>query len=399
MQAAKDALVPTHSGERSQWVGVGPSIRARARLALATAFLVATPTLFVGVLRTSGVSEHAAKLAVFESFLRQVAQTRLRIETVKTVLWRFEAQPEVEHERALRSTLDALKTSVTGLVRMAPREIPEESMLALNDLVLRSQSAVFQALRLVQYPQEGAQQAAMARARLIMTTLATDSERIESIAMVNFASLESAAVNAMSTIGRDLLILFLVLLFAVPVFVGFMPGWLVSPLIRLKRLGQRVESGKIRELNVTGNDEISQLARVLKDALMWREELDNKKSAKIFEVRNVLRAVITLVDESVLIIDKNCKINYANQSAAHLFATESHHLEGNNLTDSIYAPSLFADIKKAVEGDVMETAVRETVEFSDGRVQTLLARLTGVRNREGEISRVVLVLFKEANNG
>jgi hypothetical protein len=49
--------------------------------------------------------------------------------------------------------------------------------------------------------------------------------------------------TAIFSVARDQLILFLVLLFAIPVFVGFVPGWLVTQLLRLKRIEQQIEVG------------------------------------------------------------------------------------------------------------------------------------------------------------
>lgn len=378
-----------------QWVGVGPSIRARARFALSLAFLIATPVLILSVVRASKVSEDSSLSLKYDVFARQVAKVRLNIEEVKTLLWRFDAQPELEHERAVQETVDTLRQAVVLLGRKIPDKSFEKPVALMGDMVNRAQNAITLAMQLREGDEKSGEQVAVARARLMMASITTDTTRLENVSQRQALAKEDAAQKALSNIGRDLLLSLLMLLFAIPIFVGILPGWLVSPLIRLKRMGQHIEAGRIRELQVSGKDEISQLAQVLQDALEWREELDNKKSAKIFEVRNVLRSVLTLVDVPVLILDRHRKVNYANQQAANLFALESHQLEGMNLLDQAFAPMLLEEVDKAFEGEITQSHFHEKLELADGRVHALQIRLVGVRSREGEVSRVVVVLRKE----
>lgn len=378
-----------------QWIGVGPSIRARARFALSLAFLIATPVLILSVVRASKVSEDSSLSLKYDVFARQAAKVRLNIEEVKTLLWRFDAQPELEHERAVQETVDTLRQAVVLLGRKIPDKSFEKPVTVMGDMVNRAQNAITLAMQLREGDEKSGEQVAVARARLMMASITTDTNRLESLSQRQALAKEDAAQKALSNIGRDLLLSLLMLLFAIPIFVGILPGWLVSPLIRLKRMGQHIEAGRIRELQVSGKDEISQLAQVLQDALEWREELDNKKSAKIFEVRNVLRSVLTLVDVPVLILDRHRKVNYANQQAANLFALESHQLEGMNLLDQAFAPMLLEEVDKAFEGEITQSHFHEKLELADGRVHALQIRLVGVRSREGEVSRVVVVLRKE----
>ena len=67
--AARTALATPRQVELIQWIGTGPSIRARARFALVAAFLVAAPTLFIGVIQTDGVSRYAKTLDEGDLFL------------------------------------------------------------------------------------------------------------------------------------------------------------------------------------------------------------------------------------------------------------------------------------------------------------------------------------------
>jgi len=392
---AKTALTNPKHVELAQWIGAGPSIRARARFALAAAFLVAAPTLLVGVLRTSGVHDYAKVLSTYDAFTHQVAASKLLAENVRTSLWRFEAQPEVENERTLVRVTDMLRLSIAELMRSRPSSFSQFHIEQLDVLAERVEEAVREGILQKQIDRRSGVQS-MAPARLALITLVNDFDMLSAITAEVAQKQRHDALHALSLVGRDQLILFLVLLFAIPVFVGFVPGWLVAPLSRLKKIEQRIEEGSTRDLPVSGNDEISQLARTIKNALVWRERLDQKKSAKIFEIRNVLRAVIGQVREPVLIMDREGKINYANGAAGELIGVETHRLEGGQLSGHLFAPELFALIDNALTGDFPDENVPVNLEFADGRARAMAVRLNAVRDREGELTRIVLVLFEQS---
>ena len=81
--AAKGAIQIAQKVELSNWIGMGPSIRARARLALVTSFFVVVPTVFLGVWRTSHVSEQTILLSEYDSYYKQVTRIRFEIESLK----------------------------------------------------------------------------------------------------------------------------------------------------------------------------------------------------------------------------------------------------------------------------------------------------------------------------
>lgn len=143
----------------------------------------------------------------------------------------------------------------------------------------------------------------MAQARLSMMSMAKELKTVEK-PVIDVARREwREALGSLSMVGRDQLILFLVLLFSIPIFVGFVPGWLVAPLSRLRQIASKIELGRLNDMPVSGRDEVAILARTLKSYYVRKDELDHKKSSKNFEMRNVLRAVINRVAEPVFIID------------------------------------------------------------------------------------------------
>lgn len=382
--------------EISHWIGTGPSIRARARLALVVAFLIATPTLFIGVKRSEDVSHYANSLIVYDEFWESVSAAQLAVEQSRGALWRVEAEPEIENERNLRIDIEKMLKAI-AIMRDAKNKLEDfdsRYLLQLEDLTVRTSSLVEEALK-APLQQEETRWHNLALARLSLLSLANDMNGLEREVAQVVKVRRGAAVSAMSRVSRDQLFLFLVLLFLIPVFIIFVPAWLVAPLIRLKRIEQRIEEGRIRELAIFGNDEVSHVARAIKDALIWREELDVRKSTKIFEIRNVLRAVIARVDEPVLIIDRSGRINYANEPASELLQVETHYLEGSGLSDHFYSAKLSQAFADALSGDIHEEGVTTTLEFKDGRVVPLLARLSAVHDRAGAVSRVVIVLIPD----
>lgn len=379
------SILSKGTAEISHWIGSGPSIRARARLALLVAFLIATPTLFIGVKRSEAVSKYAESLIIYDQFWDRVSAAQLSTERTSSALWRFEAEPEIQNERNLRIALDTMRDDISQMLTAQPADFNSENMKQLQALTLRVFEKVESSLSFK----------SLSVAHLAMTSLTDDLNELEREISRTVEGRRQAAVSSMSHVSRDQLLLFLILLFSIPAFLLFVPAWLVAPLVRLKRIEQRIEEGRIRELAVFGNDEVSQLARTIKESLMWREELDARKSTKIFEIRNVLRAVIARVSEPVLIIDRTGRINYANQPASDLLQVETHYLEGSGLSDHFFSSHLARAFAAALGGDFEEEGVKATLEFKDGRVVPMVARLTAVHDRAGAVSRVVIVLIAE----
>ncbi|MDA0712912.1 MAG: PAS domain-containing protein [bacterium] len=390
--AAKTALSHPRHAELMQWIGTGPSIRARARLAMMTAFLVATPTLFIGVLRTDDVVRYARTLNINDIFRIKVSELRLTIERVRTAIWRYEAQPEKENERLLLKEVVMLRENLSYIVVEKPKDFYSNSLSQLNELSVKLEASIINGLNGIRYSPEQLSKTSMTFAMLSLITLSNEVANIENEVRTVLVPYRQSVIDSLSRVGRDQLILFLILLFAIPIFVGLTPGWLVAPLMRLKSMEHRIEQGQIRDLAVSGRDEISDLARALQSALVWREELDQRKTAKIFEMRNVLRSVINHLVEPVFIIDRDDHINYANEAAAQLLDVEIHNLEGSGLQEHVFAPELEQEIVKARDGDVRKDGFEITFEMSSGRVKTLIAHVSAVHERQGGVSRIVLVL-------
>jgi PAS domain S-box-containing protein len=381
--AARTALSHPSKVELANLLGAGPSIRSRARLALAAAFLVATPILFVGVMRTEDVARHAATLSDFDDYWKRLLETRIALKELDLAIWAYSSEPEFENGQAVLAASDYFKTAIKQMVlekpsgfELGPPGVFESLSSRLDGLIKRSI----------------VNRGSMAQARLSIMTMAKELKTVEKRVIDVARNERRKALGSLSMVGRDQLILFLVLLFSIPIFVGFVPGWLVAPLTRLRQIAGKIELGRVKDMPISGRDEVAVLARTLKSYFLRKDDLDHKKSSKIFEMRNVLRAVINRVAEPVFIIDDGTKINYTNEAAASLIGLPPHQIEGKPIADCMYSPAIKKATEKAFSGDISEDVVEVSIEVSDGRSFSRHAKIGVVRNRDGDISRVVIVL-------
>jgi PAS domain S-box-containing protein len=383
--AARTLLSPPRSLELARYIGSGPSIRARARLALAAVFFVAVPTLLVGVLRTEKVGDHASLLSEYDNYWRQILETKITIKNLDLALWEYVVEREFENGQAALNASEEVKQAIATIVLQKPDGINIGPKEFLPGLVARLDGSIKRSI---------ANYSSMASVRLSIIALLKEVRYIEKQVVIFANSERQQTIGALSRVSRDQLVLFLILLFAIPIFVGFMPGWLVSPLTRLRQLANKIEAGQLKDIVIVGRDEVGMLAKSLKSLFARKEEIDNKKSSKIFELRNVLRSTLKRVDEPIFIVDDSLKINYTNEAAASLVGIPQHQMEGTFLSDCMYCPVAKKAVEKAFLGDVSEEAIPILVEVSDGRSFAMQARIGVVRNRDGEVSRAVVVLHQ-----
>lgn len=380
--AAKSALSETISVQKKT-TRMGPSIRARARLALVLVFLVAAPTLFIGVLRTESVGKHAALLSQYDDFWKNILETHLILKELDLALWGYIYEPEFEHAQASQIASEKFGMAIAKLVEHKPEGFdmgPDgfyESLAQRLDILIKRNIAA---------------NASVAPARLSIMTISSELRHLEERVVLIAVREREQALGALATVGRDQLILFLILLFSLPIFVAFVPNWLVMPLVNLKKLVAKMDAGQIQDLAMTGHDEVASLSRVLDAYVKKHQDLEQKKSSKVFEMRNILRAVISRVQEPIFIVDPNTKINYTNDRAASLLGLPTHQVEGNVLSDFLFSTMLDKNIEKVLEGDVIANFSDIKVQLADGRELILSGKIGAVRNRNGDVSRAIIIL-------
>ena len=383
--AARTALTSSHNVELRRYIGTGPSIRSRVRLALAVAFLVAVPALFIGVLRTEKVLQRTVSLIRHDDYLKHILEVRLALKELDLALWAFFSEREYESGQNALMASEHVVQRISRLARERPHDIDMGPPAFMEGLALRLNNLTERAV---------ANRSSVAPSRLSIMTLYKELSLVEQRVIILSQHERKLALASLSTVGRDQLILFLILMFAIPIFVIFVPGWVVGPLSRLRQTASKIELGQLKEIAIRGRDEVATLTRSLKSYFVHQEALEQKKSSKIFEMRNILRSVIGRVEEPIFIVDNNFSINYTNDAAAVLIGLPAHQIEGKVIGDCMFCPTVKKAMEKAFAGDANDGPFPIKIEVADGRIFEVQAKLGVVRNRDGEVSRAVLVLHE-----
>lgn len=392
-------------------IDTGPTMKARARIMVALAFALALPALLLGSLRAAVATDDVRVFTQVHVVADHARSLELRVQAARTALWAFEAERNVDTGRRLRASLDGVARSVLDLDQLLTalresaafaeelstwrEELNQEPLLAREAPLARMRGAVGRIRRnvdpIIDDRDRQADTAALRRAHAALETLSRDAATLARHARDLTRERARQAELSVSLVGRDQIVLFLLLLFAAPLLLGVAPGWMIAPLVRLRGVAQRIEKGRVRDVMATGRDEVGDVTRALRSALKRLDEQDHKQRSKLFELRRVLRATMASVSEAIVIIGRAGKVDYANPAAATLLGREPHNIENNPFEELLHSPELTEAIKRARDGDVEEQGVDVMVE-TDVRVERLRAILTPVRSQEGHVTRVVVVL-------
>ncbi len=383
----------------SHFVGTGPSIRQRARLTILSAFLLSLFALGAGVWRNTTAVESAETFVLYDQCGDEVRRIQGDVAGVEAAAWRYQARPGFDNERRLQNAFDGISRRVVRLIQSSQGRGNDDDLICVpfknkvTDLALairRARTSVDVAVSTKREGQMDLQ--ALERAREALVTLSTACEKLILQTRTRAEGSHDVLRENLSRIGRDQLVVFLMTFLLGLGMVFFGPDWVITSLQRLRGITQRIELGKFKDLVIKGRDEVSLVAGALQKTLMHYEEQGQKKSAKIFEIRNVLRAVLAGNSEPVFIMDPSGKIAYTNEPAAHMLGKESHHVEGSDLEDVLFSPELMKAVEKARHGDIDADGVAVTIENDEGQVLPLHVVLGNVRDRQGDISRIVLVV-------
>jgi PAS domain S-box-containing protein len=153
-----------------------------------------------------------------------------------------------------------------------------------------------------------------------------------------------------------------------------------------------VQQGRVREVAAQGDDEIAEVARALGTSLRELEDYERKRAGKISEMQNVLHSLMDRLDEAVLVVGDDRKIDYISRGCAALLGKKMHNLRNERFDEVVFAPALHAAVEQAFLGDLAEGEVPVSLEAEDGRVTPLKAQLGLVSDREGAIARVLAVM-------
>lgn len=402
----------------SEQVDTGPTMRNRARYMVAFAFLLALPALLVGAFRASQAQEGIQSFSEVRLLNTAVAGLQEKVQRSRTALWRFEAEPDVDSGRNLKNSIADLKKShedlQTKIIQLQKVDALRRELVAWKDSgsgepllqgveplsrlritiqKLRSSASPLWGKNFADVLIKGGTSIALRKAHSALDRVSRDVRELALNAERSERTQATLAAESVSAVGRDQIVLFLLLLFTFPLVLGLAPTWMIAPLERIRGVAQRIEKGKqVREPVARGKDEVALVTRALRKALRRLEENDKKQKHKIFELGRLLRTLIGPLQDAVLVVNPNNKIAYANAAAAQLLGRETHNLESSPVDEACWSAQLQDAIERARSGDVDEEGVDVSIEVLDGRVIQSHVQLGTVRDQAGEVTRIVVVM-------
>lgn len=405
---------PTDETESAR-VDTGPSMLTRARLMIAGAFLIVLPAIAVGLARTSETVDAAGAFAAAQSVFDAASRVENDIATTGLALVRFENEATLDRGRGLLRRLDRLSRSTITLqasskaaFRFEPLAVemkawtydqsnerligdPDRPLSTLVDAIGRARRAIDPQTKTVG---SALDDEAVERAEVALLTADNFIRRYAALSLQLVRARAEAARQALARAGRDLLVTFIVLLFALTAFLMFGPAYILVPVQRLRGLATRIESGRIRDVSAHGFDEVADVSRSLQVALRRLEDNDQRKTRKILEMRKLLREVLAHTADAIVVVNTAGRVDYVNGPAAKLVGQEAHHVEQAPLSDVLFSPGLSDAVEHAREGDLPTSHIPVTIEAADGRVEKLMAELGVIRSSNGEVSRIIIVMRK-----
>lgn len=364
------------------FIGMGPSIKSRARFALSLIFIIVIPVFIISVIKTEQVVKDSVILTKYDNFYKKVVDAKLLIKDLDLAMWNYVDEAEFKNAQKIYLILDNLHNSIFNLGFNLPKEISNIFILNMENMFARTESLIRKAI---------ATDYSFSHSRISILALLQETTKLELEAYDISNYYHSKTTSSISNISRDQVILLLFLVFSMIIFIFFISLWILRPLERLKKLVDQIELGSFSNLAIAGNDEVSYLARTLQEYFIREDEISQKKSAKIFEVRNILRFVINKVNEPIAILDSNLKISYANEALADLINIPSHQIEGKTVNDFIISDDLKKQLQKAFLGFFNDEEFKITIRLLDAREYIVTSKIGIIRNRESNISRTVLV--------
>jgi PAS domain-containing protein len=173
--------------------------------------------------------------------------------------------------------------------------------------------------------------------------------------------------------------------------VAWMRRAIVQPAMRLSRVLTRIADGDLSaEVPTTHGGEMLELAQSIKLAVERFEQRDLLKIRKIIEVRDLVRRLLEVLEQPVLVIGLDRKVDYANSAAARAFDEKLDTLEGMELTRLPGGEAVINAMDDIVQhGEVVSDRLLSTNPL---RQDQHLAHCAVVRDRDGNPSRVIMVL-------
>ena len=188
------------------------------------------------------------------------------------------------------------------------------------------------------------------------------------------------------------MVLFLLVGFLIAVtFILFTGRWILRPIGRLIRSAEEIRDGNL-DLVVQSDfrDEIGRLSQAFNDMAASLREFRRKEQVKLSRTEQATQETLDTLSEAVAIVDLEGKVELSTDIAKNLFGIQV----GAHLNDLPFdgLPELFQEVVQNNFPTKSSRKHRILQRFINGRERFFSFDATPIRNREGQITGVILLL-------
>ena len=194
-----------------------------------------------------------------------------------------------------------------------------------------------------------------------------------------------------ATFARQRMYLLLSFGFLIAVaFIFFTGKWILRPINMLIRSAEEIRGGNLDLVVRTGSrDEIGRLSEAFNDMTASLREFRRNDQTKLIRTQQATQETLESLSEAVAILDLEGKVEISTEAARKLFGIQA----GTRLRDLPYGElsELFQNVVAGVP-DRLGKRQKVLQRFVQGRERYFSFDAAPIRNRDGELTGVVLIL-------
>jgi NtrC-family two-component system sensor histidine kinase KinB len=173
-------------------------------------------------------------------------------------------------------------------------------------------------------------------------------------------------------------------------FIFFTGRWILRPISRLIRSAEEIRNGNLDlVVHIDSRDEIGRLSEAFNDMAASLREFRRHDQAKLVRTQQATQETLDTLSEAVAIVDLEGKVEISTETARKLFEIQA----GTRLRDLPYRElsELFQNVVDGVSNRLGKSQ-KVLQRFVQGREHFFSFDAAPIRNREGQVTGVVLIL-------
>lgn len=180
----------------------------------------------------------------------------------------------------------------------------------------------------------------------------------------------------------------------------YLPRKIVVPLRKLTNLIKRAQEGDFRiNVDVTSNDEIGELSRIINRMMDQIRVFDDLKGRQITEERRRLEVLSNLLRDGVILVDRDGRICCINPAALDFFGLSQSDVEGRSLKEIPLDEPIRQALLRSVDAHERfhDSVIALMPADSGTQIRRISLSTAFVRDENGEIMSIVGV-FREVRS-